>query len=556
MRAITYARVSSDDRSKGGRNLAGQLDMGREYCEKKGYTIIAELAEDDRGASGAAFELEQLNRIREMAHKQEFDVLVVREIDRLSRNLAKQLIVEEELKRSGVRIEYVLYEYPDSPEGNLMKNMRATVAEYERLKIAERNTRGRRQKVKAGSVMTHGQSPYGYLQNEENGKWVLCINEKEAKIVRLIFDVYTSHDESIGIIGVVRKLSKMRIPTYLDTRQAESEAKGENKKYGRKTRKWGEWSRASVHRILRNETYAGIWRYGKRGIDADGNRVKNDADHLLDVEVPPIVSREIWEAAQAKLSSNRDNAKRNLKHEYLLRRRVYCGDCGCKMQATPNYSGKKVYFYYVCKANRTFARDCNNTVSYSAQKLDPQSWHWVKSLLSDPEQLLAGFDEYQSKQDKINAPLRERITVIDDLLQENNKQLDRLLDLYLDGDFPKDVLTERKTRLEGTIKSLEQERRGIVNRLDAGKLSSEKRDQIAEFAERVYTGLENADESFDTRRRIIELVDLKATLIRENGEKVAYVTCILGEDNWQVASTSIGMAGKSRYHLWPMLGFT
>jgi len=41
-RAVLYARVSSDDRSKEGRNLKSQLDMGREYAQGRGYTIITE----------------------------------------------------------------------------------------------------------------------------------------------------------------------------------------------------------------------------------------------------------------------------------------------------------------------------------------------------------------------------------------------------------------------------------------------------------------------------------------------------------------------------------
>lgn len=92
-RAALYGRVSGDDRGKDGRNLAGQLAMCREYAQKRGYQIIAELPEDDRGASGASFELPQLNLVREMAQAGQLEVLVVREIDRLSRNLAKQLIV-------------------------------------------------------------------------------------------------------------------------------------------------------------------------------------------------------------------------------------------------------------------------------------------------------------------------------------------------------------------------------------------------------------------------------------------------------------------------------
>ena len=58
-RAILYARVSSDDTGKDGRNLAGQLDMCREYAERQGWQVVAELAEDERGVSGARMDAPQ-----------------------------------------------------------------------------------------------------------------------------------------------------------------------------------------------------------------------------------------------------------------------------------------------------------------------------------------------------------------------------------------------------------------------------------------------------------------------------------------------------------------
>ena len=91
-RAVLYARVSGDDRGKDGRNLAGQLEMCREYAVENEWEIAAELSEDDRGASGASFELAKLGLVLEMAEVGTFDVLVVRELDRLSRNLAKQQV--------------------------------------------------------------------------------------------------------------------------------------------------------------------------------------------------------------------------------------------------------------------------------------------------------------------------------------------------------------------------------------------------------------------------------------------------------------------------------
>ncbi len=82
-RAVLYARVSGDDRGKDGRNLAGQLEMGRKYAQERGYQIVADLAEDDRGASGARIDLPELNKVRDMAQTGEFELLVVRELDRL-----------------------------------------------------------------------------------------------------------------------------------------------------------------------------------------------------------------------------------------------------------------------------------------------------------------------------------------------------------------------------------------------------------------------------------------------------------------------------------------
>ncbi|MGD9147756.1 MAG: recombinase family protein, partial [Anaerolineae bacterium] len=324
-RAVLYARVSSDDRGNDGRNLAGQLDMCREYARENGWHVVAELAEDDRGASGASFELPQLNNVREMANRGEFDVLVVREIDRLSRNLAKQLIVEEELRRTGVQIEYALAEYPDTPEGRLNKHIRATIAEYEREKISERMTRGRRLKIQTGNVIVHGRPPYGYEISEIDGKTSLVHCEREAETVRQVFHWYVHGDGQSGpmsIYAIACKLNEMGVPTFADT--------GTRKPIAPKRRGYGKWARSPIHRMLRNETYAGVWRYGKAK-QVDGRWTKNPEEHLLEVEVPAIVPRQLWEAAQTRLAQNKSSGHWNRKHNYLLSSRVTCGTCGLKM---------------------------------------------------------------------------------------------------------------------------------------------------------------------------------------------------------------------------------
>ena len=117
-------------------------------------------------------------------------------------------------------LDSALGEYPDTPEGDLMKNIRATIAEYERLKISERNTRGRRNKVKAGHVLTHGKAPYGYKLAEVDGKNTLVIVPGEADIIRLIFQWYTVGDGESGPMTfgqIADQLTSLGIPTAKDT---------------------------------------------------------------------------------------------------------------------------------------------------------------------------------------------------------------------------------------------------------------------------------------------------------------------------------------------------
>lgn len=529
-RAVLYARVSYDDRDTEGRNLAGQLEMGREYANDRGFLVVAELSEDDRGASGAAFELEQLNRIREMARAGEFEVLVVREIDRLSRSLAKQLIVEEELKRGGVQIEYVLGEYPDTPEGNLMKNVRASIAEYERLKIAERNSRGRRLKVKAGNVIVYGRPPYGYRLSKVNGKTFLVIHEPEAEIVRQIFAWYLRGDGQSGplsMYAISHRLTEARIPSYCDAPGAIVKKRAE----------YGVWVRSSVSGILHNETYAGVWYYSK-GKKVNGVQTANPKDEWLTVEVPVIVSREDWDAAQKQSQENRRNCRRNTIHTYLLQRRVFCGSCHTRMFAT--MGPDKKYPYYRCPV--VYDKDrlvkCRMP-GFRGDWVDALVWEWLRALLSDPAELASGLAKLQEQQEQENSPLRDRMGVVEDLIANNRQQLARLLDLYLGGEFPKDMLVERKARLEATIQALEKEGDALASRLEARTLTPEQVMSIQRFAAEIAEGLEEAETDLEAKRRILDMLEVQVTLTIEDGKKWAWASCVLaGEERLSIESST------------------
>lgn len=526
-RVVTYARVSGDDRGKEGRNLSGQLEMCREYVVQQGWTLVAELAEDDRGASGAAFELPQLDKIREMARNKEFDVLVVREIDRLSRKLAKQLVVEEELNRMGVEIVYVLADYDNSPEGRLSKHIRATIAEYEREKIMERMIRGRLLKVRAGHVLVHSAPPYGYqVATTLDGKTTLAPHESEAKIVRMVFDWYVNgeHGNKITIAGIADKLTEMGVPTRLDTLP---------KNGGKKKRGWAVWGRSMVAKILKNEVYIGNWHYRKDG---------HNKEEWLAIKVPPLISEETWHKVRKTGARNQLFARANRKHQYLLTGHIQCGFCGSRMNGHPGLwvskNSRGYNFYYRCAGyDGAIANIKCKLPQFRVDQVDSAIWNWVTDFLTNPQLLEKGMTDYQSEQAARNDQIIERVAIIDELLADHQGQLNRILDLYLEGDFPKDLLLEKKTRLEDTIRVLNKEKQDLREFVDKISLTPEQFRDIQEFSRKVLEGINLASCDFDAKKRIIELLDIQVVcMLDENGAKIVQLKCILGSDQYDIST--------------------
>src|SRR5206468_8407761 len=163
--AALYLRVSRQRQAAHGYSLEAQEQDGRQLAGELGAEVDqVHVYRDgeDRDASGADWDLPGLNAMLDAAKRGEFDVLIVYDPDRLARNLAKQLVIEDELKRAAVSLRYVTLRLGDSAEDTLLKNMRSSIAEYERAKIALRTSRGRRAKAQRGEYVGAGAAPYGY----------------------------------------------------------------------------------------------------------------------------------------------------------------------------------------------------------------------------------------------------------------------------------------------------------------------------------------------------------------------------------------------------------
>ena len=531
-RAVLYARVSGDDRKYATSGIESQLDDCRKYAAAQGYDVVGEFFEEpDKHTSGVDW-LPELDRIIKLAPSGTFDVLVVREIDRLARNRFKQMSVEIELENHGVVVEYVLGQFEHSPEGRLLKGLMSEFAEYEREKTRQRTQRGKLLSVNAGNVTVGGSvAPYGYDPGVVNARRTLVINEQEAAIVRMIFDLYAIRLYSLG-----------EIRDYLDEHKVSKPAKGNNH---HKLTRLAAWSEATINGFLDNETYIGHWFFRKTRTvkDAATGKQRNlprPRDEWMEIAVPPIVSEELFAAAQHRKDVNKVQMGRQRKNEYALGGMVTCGHCGNSVSGGTKVVKGYRYQYLMCNARhmpKKYGFRCDNP-PYKVEQVDAAVWGWIKSLLLEPDVLRKSLEDYQQQQRDRIQPQLAMMESSQARIGGLEAQKTRLIAAYSAGVLELDELATQKTALDKEIGELTQAVSALRAEAEPQLLSAERIDAIETIAAQIRAGASAADGDKQAQRAIFQLLDVHVVLSYDGQKRWADATCTLGNARYAVEYNS------------------
>jgi hypothetical protein len=268
----------------------------------------------------------------------------------------------------------------------------------------------------------------------------------------------------------------------------------------------------------------------KRGF---GKQVLRPRAEWIPVKVPMIIEKDFFDRARERIQLNLEQCARNVKHHYLLGRRLRCAKCGYIYQGRTRRESNQ---YYCCHGREQRPISICDMPSFQGKQLDHTVWEWVRKLLLNPDHLVKGLRGMASEKEAENNVIRERITLVETQIAELENQRSKLLDLYLDGAFPKDVLNDRMSGLERDLVAMAREQNELSSYLIPVSLPDENIEVIESFCSEVRNGLNNA--TFEDKRRYMDLLDLRCTLALEDQEKVAYVKCKLGAQRLSVAPTS------------------
>jgi site-specific DNA recombinase len=244
-------------------------------------------------------------------------------------------------------------------------------------------------------------------------------------------------------------------------------------------------------------------------------------DWIAVADVPAIVTRGQFDAAQERLTRNRQLASRNnTVHPYLLRGLVSCGYCrrGC--------SGRHMapaHDYYLCRtkiAMRELVGEERCQARYiPARALEALVWGDLCTVLANPDMIAEALERARNGH-WLPQELQARKMTLRQGHASVAQQIDRLTDAYLGGVLTLTEYERRRRELEGRLRALERQERELArdaaNRNEVARLAAHSED----FCRRVRGGL--AALTFEQKRSLLELL-IDRVVVTDEAVEIRYV---------------------------------
>ena len=350
MKVWLYYRLSRDEDEELN-SLNNQRKIIYNFAVSNGHKVVGESFDDN--VSGMHFNREGIDKIYEVVEAGRIEAIIVKDLSRLGRHRTQTALFIDYLREHDVRVLSATENIDTFNENDdLIIGFKGLVNDFYARDGSRRVRTGYRQKQKEGIVTI---PPFGYFKDKNTKKVVVV--EEAAETVRLIFSAYVGGS---GMKAIARTLNAQRrktpalMQTELLNKRLPNTQDGILKKYL--------WDATMVARILRDESYIGtlICHKSERNKINKTFRFTDPAEQFRHENyLPVIVTREIWEQAQALLAERKEKNVRAGTNRGILRYGglLRCKDCGRTFigKRIKLKSGERVA--YVCDTYHRYGKE-------------------------------------------------------------------------------------------------------------------------------------------------------------------------------------------------------
>ena len=435
LRVTFYARVSTDQEEQIN-SLENQVQYYTELIKSKPNWTFVPGYIDEGISGGTTKKRENFNRMIRDAGAGLFDFIITKEISRFSRSTLDSIQYTQELLENNVG---VLFQNDNintlDTDSEFRLVIMAGVAQDEIRKLSERLKFGFRQAIKNGHVLGNDKL-YGYDKMD----CVLTVNEEEAEIIRIIFDLYAN--QKLGTRSISKKLTQM----------------------GYTSREGNTFNTLTIRHILENPKYKG-WYCGNKTQSLNYRTKKkvflDESEWVMypDPTIPAIVPEELWNRANALYKKRREEmmehtSGESFQNRYPYSTKIICEEHGTTFhrQVLESKKGKKEVWQ--CKVYRTHGRAACSAPQIRSSELDLILSRIFKELMKEKQAIIDSLVTVLTNVPK-EVDYGSRRRRVEDEIGEINLKKDRLLDLSVEGALTVEEFKQRNDALNVQIRMLE-----------------------------------------------------------------------------------------------------
>ncbi|MGN1195870.1 MAG: recombinase family protein [Acutalibacteraceae bacterium] len=432
--AACYIRVSTDDQIE--LSPESQLIEIRKYADAHGYYIPDEYVFKDEGISGrTAKKRPEFNRMISVAKSKPkpFDALLLWKFSRFARNRT-DAVVYKNLLRNQCGIDVIsISENIGEDKGTsvILEAMFEAIDEYYSINLSTEVKRSMQLKAERGEPLC--KAPFGY--KNENKAYV--IDENQAQIVRMMFDLYES---GAGLKTIAVRLGDMGVRTLRGNLP---------------DNRWVEY-------VLTNPVYTGKIRWTADGKQSNKKRYKDCDFNVLQGKHEPIISDEQFNHVAELLSEQKKKYTKYQREEsgngWMLRGLVRCSSCGATLIRS-GLSGK--YPFLQChKYNRG---QCKASHYITEQKIN-------RLVISQLEQAAVSLNFELTPSSKSESR-KKGDAALKKMIEAEKRKLIKVREAYEAGVDTLAEYKENKKRIQDGIASLESELNAATETFDKKKFA-------------------------------------------------------------------------------------
>ena len=330
--------------------------------------------------------------------------VLVFKIDRLTRSTADLLYLVELFNEYDCAFNSLMESIDtQTPSGRMFLKIIGIFAEFERENIIERVKLGFERKVNEGYTLASNYVSYGY--DRPKGQKIQTINQKEAEIVREIFDMFVY--QGTNLLTIARILNLRGIPT----------------------KQGGVWCGRTVRDVLTNCNYIGKVRHHV------GDK---ERECIIDGVHEPIISVELFEEAQKLLAKNaKASPTKQPKENSYFSGLLYCPKCKTKLathavETTSNY---------VCQMKPVGACDAS---SMSHKKLEKAFREYIERI--NPFSEVDKLELQRQEQEKLKT--FQLVLAYQDKLRLLERKEKEIMQLYVNDNIGFGAYRDMKKKIE------------------------------------------------------------------------------------------------------------